>query len=199
MAERRWCRSAKAGYYSHPTAAPQQQARSYPEVPLLFPSLRASKPRHDSWTLSLHHVGEATRKKTQSHGEEAADNWLIGSKCAFIPEAKLHLWRWLFLENTNKREREGKEMEINTKGHQLMLSPAASPEAYCSTVPIREGQEVIWTRPQPGPGKCTSALTCYIKPGDEESLWLWLLLTQKPAADTVKLLYLVQNGRLCNH
>lgn len=107
-------------------------------------------------------------KKAQSHRQEAADNSLIASKCAFIPEAELHLWRWqLFLENTNKRKRDGGGgVAIHTKGHQLMLSPAASPGAYCSTAPIREGWEAIWTRPQPGPGKCTSALTCYIKPGE---------------------------------
>lgn len=60
----------------------------------------------------------------------------------------------------------GREMARNTEGHRLMLSPAASPEAYCSTAPLRDGREVIWTKPQPQPWRLTSALTCYIKPGD---------------------------------
>lgn len=42
-------------------------------------------------------------KKAQSHGEEAADDWLPTSKCAFIPEAAFHRWmRQLILENTIK-------------------------------------------------------------------------------------------------
>lgn len=40
-------------------------------------------------------------------------------------------------------ETAGREMARNREGHQLMLSPAASPEAYCSTRPLREGREVI--------------------------------------------------------
>lgn len=36
VAEQQWHRSAKAGHYSHPTAAPQQQALSYPKGSLLF-------------------------------------------------------------------------------------------------------------------------------------------------------------------
>lgn len=58
-------RSAKSGQYSHQTAAPHHQASQSPEGPLLFISLRASKPNSldDSWTFSLHHVGRPTRRK----------------------------------------------------------------------------------------------------------------------------------------
>lgn len=34
----------------------------------------------------------------------------------------------------------GREMGRKTEGHQRMLSPAVSPEAHCSTAPIREGR-----------------------------------------------------------
>lgn len=86
-------------------------------------------------------------------------------------------------------------MALKTKGHQLMLSPAASPEADCSTAPIRERQEAIWKRPQPG--QHTPALICYIKPGYEEGLWLWLLLTQKPAADLLLITALLFKMAAC--
>lgn len=115
-----------------------------------LPSLRVSKPNSldDSWTFSLHHVGEPTRRKRS----------LTGRKQQTISCLQICLYTWscvnYFSKNTNKiLEAQhsystvasvplfvlsflGREMAINTKGHQLMLSPAASPEA-CEAVPPR--------------------------------------------------------------
>lgn len=58
----------------------------------------------------------------------------------------------------------GTEMGRKTEGHQRMLCPAVSPEAYCPRLSERAGR--------PRPWKLSLALTCYIKPGDGESIWL---------------------------
>lgn len=85
------------------------------------------------------------------------------------------------------KQTEGSKAQTATcrKGLTLMLSPAASPSAYCSTAPIRKGREAIWTEPRRGPRQHTLALTCSIKPGAGESMRSWQFLAQSPAADTI--------------
>lgn len=97
-----------------------------------------------------------------------------------------------------KAEGRKAEMAICREGLALMLSPAAPPQAYCFTVPIRGGREAIWTESRLGPGQCTLALTCSIKPEAGESMQSGPLLAQSPAADTItSLLSLICALLLC--
>lgn len=170
-----------------------------PEGPLLFTSPRTSKPNSldDSWTFHLHHVGNPIGRRLQ-----------LPNVPLYLKPSYISAKQWVFMDNIDKVIEPqysfsavvGRDMAINRKGHHLMLSPDASPEAYCSTAPIREDGRPTEQSLSRGQGEPMSAHTCCIKPGDGRSMWLWLLLAQNPAADTITrlplLLCLAQNGCL---